>query len=81
VGGVPHSQHVQGLAADFVCKGFGTPYQVAAALANSALVFDQLILEFGRWVHVSVAAPGDTPRRMILTLRQQQEGYLEGLFE
>ncbi len=56
VGGQPNSQHMAGEAVDFICPRFGTPAQVAAALIKRGFVFDQLILEFGRWVHISFAA-------------------------
>jgi hypothetical protein len=79
VGGVPTSRHALGLAADFVCPGFGTPLEVAQAIATSAIAFDQLIHEFGRWVHVGLAPPGDKPRRQLLTICSGQEGYVDGL--
>ena len=77
VGGVPNSQHLTGLAADFTCPAFGNPMAVAQAIAASSIAFDQLILEFGRWVHLSFSL--SQPRRALLTLRNNQEGYLEGL--
>lgn len=52
VGGVPDSAHVQGYAADFICPGYGTPLQVARAIAGSGISFDQVIQE-GTWCHVS----------------------------
>lgn len=62
------SAHVQGLAVDFTCPGFGTPLQVAQRLAQrkDALAFDQLIHEFGRWVHLGWTA--GIPRRELLTI-------------
>lgn len=63
VGGSATSQHMRGEAADFTAPGFGTPRQVVDALAESDVPYDQLILEFGRWVHISFSA---TPRRMAL---------------
>lgn len=55
VGGQPSSQHLRGEAADFISPGFGTPAEVVAALVKSAVQYDQCILEFGRWVHISFA--------------------------
>lgn len=79
VGGVPGSQHCLGLAADVVCPEWGSPALLAEAIASSGIQFDQLILEFGRWVHVS-AAPADRPaRREVLTIYTADEGYLDGL--
>jgi len=50
------SQHRTGEAADFICPGFGGPTVVAYALRDSGIEYDQLILEFDRWVHISFAA-------------------------
>lgn len=46
------SHHTLGYAVDFTCPAAGTPLQVAQKLAN-ALPYDQLIHEFGAWVHIS----------------------------
>lgn len=69
VGGSLTSAHMHGLAADFICPRHGSPRQVAQAIADSPLQFDQLIFE-GSWVHL--AAPerhtADEPaRRTVLT--------------
>jgi hypothetical protein len=79
VGGVPRSRHALGLAADFVCPEFGPPLRVAQAIAASSIVFDQIIHEFGRWVHFGLALPGEAPRRQLLTICSSAEGYLDGL--
>lgn len=47
------SQHVTGEAVDFVSPAFGAPAAVAQALRDSGIEYDQLILEFDRWVHIS----------------------------
>jgi zinc D-Ala-D-Ala carboxypeptidase len=65
VGGSKTSQHMTGQAADIICPGFGAPAQVAAALRDSGIAYDQLILEFGRWVHISFAPK---PRHMALII-------------
>ncbi len=78
VGGTADSQHVQGLAADFVSPAFGPPIEIAVAIQNSAIGFDQCILEYGRWVHLSVSA---TPRGRVLTIHNSREGYLAGLWD
>ncbi len=78
VGGANASQHTVGLAADFECPAFGTPLEIVAAIHHSSIVFDQCILEFGRWVHLSFSA---TPRRRVLTVYDPREGYLEGLWD
>lgn len=67
VGGVPTSDHSRGMAADFVAPGYGTPYDIAKALAPlvSVLGIGQLIHEFGQWVHVSTRVPGSPANRVI----------------
>lgn len=47
------SQHIKGEAIDFTCPGFGTPQQVFDKVRLSCIEFDQLIVECGRWVHIS----------------------------
>jgi hypothetical protein len=58
IGGAPGSVHRSGLAVDFTAPKFGTVLQTAKAVAKSGVPFDQVIYEFGRWVHLGVAAPG-----------------------
>jgi zinc D-Ala-D-Ala carboxypeptidase len=68
VGGNTGSAHTAGRAADIISPAFGTPLQLARAIEASGLPFDQVIHEFGRWVHVSIAPEGAPPRRMALTI-------------
>jgi hypothetical protein len=56
---------MRGLAADLIVPRFGHAQMVAQAIAQSDLPFDQLILEFGSWVHLGVRI--DKPRRQVLT--------------
>lgn len=65
VGGRQDSQHTRGEAADFICPRFGTPTEVATALRDSDVPYDQLIIEFGRWVHISFSA---APRHQALVI-------------
>ena len=67
-GSQPTSMHLFGLAADFVCPGFGSPLQIARAIAASTLDFDQVIHEFGRWVHIGLPLEGHANRRQQLTI-------------
>ncbi len=53
VKGAKDSQHVLGQAVDFTCPKLGTPKQIVDKIKASSIVFDQLILEFDRWVHIS----------------------------
>ena len=81
VGGSPRSRHRAGLAADFVCKPWGTPYQICARLMRARIPFDQLIHEYGDqadrgWVHVSF---DHRARRDTLTIRSGSRGYRPGV--
>lgn len=81
VGGARDSRHTLGLAADFTCAKFGPPLAVAQAIAASPLRFDQLIHEYGRWVHLGLAPVGAEPRLQTLTICNSQGGYLDGLLD
>jgi zinc D-Ala-D-Ala carboxypeptidase len=78
VGGMVTSAHCFGLACDFVCPEFGTPYEVAKKIEASALEYDQLILEYG-WVHVALAQEGLLFRREALTKRSLWTAYEPGI--
>ncbi len=67
VGGAPNSQHITGEAVDFTAPGFGAPDMVVRAIMRSTrpIPFDQLIVEYGRWVHISFSR---TPRRQALVI-------------
>ncbi|SIO50443.1 Peptidase M15 [Burkholderia sp. GAS332] len=66
VGGSATSAHVQGLAADFFCPGFGSPLDICRKIAASGIAFDQLIFE-GTWVHLGLGVVGQKPRNQVLT--------------
>jgi len=68
VGGSPTSQHKTGEAADIHCLQL-TQQELFQLVRNSELPFDQLIDEFGRWVHVSYKKPGSN-RRQVLRARK-----------
>ncbi len=81
VGGVTSSDHAQGMAADFVCPGFGSPFEVCKALAPHVSVLDirQLIYERvgGKtWVHVSTRQPAKVVNRVITA---SDSGFLLGV--
>jgi zinc D-Ala-D-Ala carboxypeptidase len=67
VGGAPNSQHMRGEAADFTAPGFGQPEMIMRAILRSTrpIPFDQCILEYGRWVHISFCKE---PRRQALVV-------------
>ncbi len=80
IGGAPNSAHLSGRAADIVVPGM-SPRSVALMIVRSGLPFNQCILEFGQWVHVSIAPMGDEPRRQVLTASKKNGAtiYREGL--
>lgn len=57
--------HPKGNAADIKCPGFGAPEVVMRAITGSDIAYDQCILEFNQWVHVSFS---DKPRRQALVI-------------
>lgn len=66
VGGAKGSAHLTGLAADFTVPAFGTPLAVAQAIQAARIQFDQLIHEYGRWVHLGLA--DGQGRQQLLTI-------------
>lgn len=73
IGGAAKSHHMRGMAADFICPGFGEPLAVCQKIASSSLQYDQCIHEFGRWVHLGID-PQPWMRRENLTARRGQDG-------
>ena len=64
VGSKDTSQHRTGFAADFRVPGM-TPDEVVRAVIASGIGYDQIIREFDRWTHISVA---DNPRKQALII-------------
>lgn len=66
-GGSNTSQHMTGQAVDFYVPAFGTPKQVCDAIMKAvpSILYDQLIWEYGDWVHMSQAPD---PRMMAMTI-------------
>lgn len=69
IGGSSTSAHMDGLAADIqpLTKGFSLKKVMGVVLA-SGLPFDQVIYEFGGWVHLGISAVGIPPRRQALMI-------------
>ena len=76
VGGTETSQHTQGLAADFTCAAFGPPADIIKAICGAGIDFDQCILEYAKWVHISFSK---APRGRVLSIYDPGQGYLDGL--
>lgn len=68
VGSKDSSQHLLGLACDFVCPSFGTPEEIVKFLCDKDFLVDQCFNE-GSWVHISRLLPkmslNRNPNRMI----------------
>lgn len=62
------SKHRLGLAIDFICPDFGSPLAICRAIAASGISFDQLIHEYGHWVHLGLAQKGSIERKQQLTI-------------
>lgn len=65
VGSKATSQHVTGEACDFICPTYGTPEKIMRAIVDSAIDYDQLILEYSNWIHISFS---DKNRRQALII-------------
>ena len=76
IGGALKSSHMDGWAVDFTCPAFGNPYTVAKALKQSDIQVDQVIHEFGRWVHISFAPE---MRGQFLTIFKPDNKYKAGI--
>lgn len=68
VGGSATSQHVEGQAADIRVNGI-SPIEICRKIKEFELPFDQLIEEFGQWVHVSYS-----PRHRRQVLQATKKG-------
>ena len=80
IGGSDNSAHLLGLAVDIYCPRFDSPAMTAILINDNIekLEVDQVILEFGRWVHVGYSTEWP-PRNAALTIRNKNEGYLRGI--
>ncbi len=74
IGGSRTSDHVHGFAADIICPSFGSPKDVFDSIRHSAIIYDQLILEFGRWVHISFS-PRLRQQSLIASLINKKAEY------
>lgn len=66
VGGVADSQHCLGQAVDFKINSM-TPALIIEKIKKSNIEFDQLINEYGKWVHISYCKGRN--RKQILSIK------------
>lgn len=71
------SQHCKFEAVDFTSPSFGSVLDVAKKIMYSDIKFDQMIYEYGAWVHISFS---ESPRRRVLS-KYTGGGYLTGLVD
>ena len=65
------SQHIMGLACDFTCDRYAHVGRVFEVIADSSIPFDQLILEYDSWIHISFSPEGAEPRRQVLVIDRE----------
>lgn len=79
IGGSETSMHRLALACDFVSP-FGTPYEICEEIMkNQWIKFDQLIHEFGRWVHIGLSEGPQRGQVLTATKEGGRTVYLPGL--
>lgn len=70
IGSKPSSQHTKGQAVDFICPKFGTPKEIVETILKSGIEFDQLILEFNSWVHISFVSSSSSRNQVLIIDKQ-----------
>lgn len=73
IGGVTSSAHTTGCAVDCHVEGV-TPLDLCKRVRDSGIQFDQIIHEYGSWMHISF-----DERMRGMTLTKFESGYKEGL--
>ena len=73
IGGSTTSAHPYGRAADIVVNGL-TPLEVSELIRELGLPYDQVIHEFGQWVHVGISREEDNVRSQELTAYRDDKG-------
>jgi len=74
VGGARQSAHLQGLAADVQVSGMTTRQLAIMAAKVLEGEADQVIDEYGRWVHIAIASPKGRPRGHLLQATRDGDG-------
>jgi len=71
LGSKPTSAHTRGLACDFTCPKFGDPHDIVDAIFRSDILYDQIILEFDKWVHIAFPENGKSARKKALIINKK----------
>lgn len=69
------SSHTKGLAVDFISPSFGNPHSIVSAIVMANINYDQVILEYDRWVHLSFHPT--EPRKEALIIDKEGTRYFE----
>ena len=75
VGGSKISSHMDGWAIDCSSSSH-TPYELCQLVKNAGIKFDQMIHEYGRWMHISFAPE---MRQQELTIYKPEGKYKPGI--
>lgn len=75
VGGSKVSSHMDGFAID-VSSSKHTPYELCQLVKKAGIKFDQMIHEYGRWMHISFAPE---MRQQELTIFKPEGKYKPGI--
>lgn len=70
--GSQNSDHTFAAAADWICPAFGSPYEVCLAIEPKMHDFgiQQLIHEYGSWIHTGIL-PAKHPINRVITIDDQ----------
>ena len=68
IGGAATSKHTKGQAADIHVNEM-TVEELYTFIKNSGIVYDQLIQEFGQWVHISYTATGTNRQQNLRAIK------------
>ena len=71
LGSKPTSAHIRGLAVDFTCPKFGDPDDIVDTIFRSHIQYDQIILEFDKWVHIAFPKDGEIARKKALVINKK----------
>ena len=71
LGSKPTSAHIKGLAVDFTCTKYGDPNDIVDAIFRSDILYDQIILEFDKWVHLAFPENGKSARKKALIINKK----------
>jgi zinc D-Ala-D-Ala carboxypeptidase len=85
VGGSSSSQHCQGEAADFVVTGVSVEevfnWMAFGNDGKPSVPFDQLIYEFGQWIHVSLKKNGPQRSQILLARHERKLGRTRTVYD